>query len=319
MGVYFRTLLFCVMICSMTGCQLASRRQMEPIIVYVPEKKDIAFLPSAFSPLTQEEQQQEWGKQLILGDAFAKNLDLYRAITCYKSALVFLPQTLEGRRQQAEYNIILSYYLGLKYCDVIDAFESSSLINVNGSQFPSFDNLLMILYDSYLHAKQDEKAAAILTIIERCSPETADDLTLGELIKHAEFCQLDNKICSEDRKSIREALCIYQALAKSPEKARTLNAFLPGAGYWYIGQKKSALTSFLINALFIVASYELFSHGYPAAGVITSSLELGWYVGGINGAGIEAVEYNTRIYEGIMKKTMVENKLFPIFTFQTAF
>ena len=43
---------------------------------------------------------------------------------------------------------------------------------------------------------------------------------------------------------------IYTENWKSPTKARWLNGILPGAGYSYIGQKQTALTSFLINALF---------------------------------------------------------------------
>lgn len=310
--------LILITICS--SCQLCQEQKMEPVIVYTASKRDIINLPSDFPPLSPEEKKEEWGKQLTLGNHFARDLDLYRAITCYKSSLVFLPANNPSRHQQLEYDILLCYYLGNKYCDVIETFESSSLTQVTGNQFPCFDNLLIMLYDSYTRANQSAKAEAVFKIIDKCSPETALDLTLGDLLIKGELCEIEATITNGcDNEPIRQSLDLYYSLAKSPKKARTLNAILPGAGYWYVGQKRSAVTSFIINTLFIAAAYQFFQHGYPAAGIVTSSLELGWYAGGINGAGIEAQELNTRLYEGIVKCTMIENKMFPILTFQTAF
>jgi hypothetical protein len=111
----------------------------------------------------------------------------------------------------------------------------------------------------------------------------------------------------------------YEQFTKSPSKARTLNAILPGAGYAYVGQKRSAVTSFLINALFTAAAYQFFSRGYTAAGAITASLEMGWYFGGINGAGIEANEYNARIFEGVGRKMLTDHTCFPVLMFETSF
>ncbi len=111
----------------------------------------------------------------------------------------------------------------------------------------------------------------------------------------------------------------YCCKAKSVKKAQMLNAILPGAGYYYVGQKKSALTSFIINTLFTAAAYQLFDKGYFAGGLIVSSLELGWYLGGINGAGLEAKEYNQSIYNTMAKDTMAQNRLFPVLMFETTF
>jgi hypothetical protein len=118
---------------------------------------------------------------------------------------------------------------------------------------------------------------------------------------------------------LQEFLIEYSCNKKSVSKAQTLNAILPGAGYYYVGQKKSGLTSFIINALFIAATYQLFDHGYIAAGIITGSLECGWYFGGINGAGLAAKEYNEQLYQSLGKEFMIQNRLFPILTIQKGF
>ena len=94
---------------------------------------------------------------------------------------------------------------------------------------------------------------------------------------------------------------------------------LPGAGYYYVGQKKAALTAFVINSLFTAAAYQFFAKGYPAAGFITLSFEAGWYFGGINGAGLAAKEYNERLYEVKAKDFMLKERLFPLLTFETSF
>ena len=111
----------------------------------------------------------------------------------------------------------------------------------------------------------------------------------------------------------------YEKQKKSISRAQFLNAVCPGAGYLYIGQKKSALTALLINGLFIAAAYEFFHRGYTAAGIITSSFELGWYCGGIYGAGEEAKYYNERIYEKKVGTAMNSEGYFPIYMLKYTF
>ena len=77
------------------SCQPACQK-MEPTIICRLPTHRISTLPSAFPPLSSEERQQEWAKELLMGDAFAKECDFYRAITCYKRALILLPSCEES-------------------------------------------------------------------------------------------------------------------------------------------------------------------------------------------------------------------------------
>ena len=79
-------------------------------------------------------------------------------------------------------------------------------------------------------------------------------------------------------------------------------------GYLYLGQKKSALSSFLFNTLFIYTSYYFFKEGNIAAGIITSCFEFGWYLGSVYGAGESAKYYNERLYEKYAAPVMAQNK-----------
>lgn len=299
-----------------TGCQLTTC-QLEPHIVCTPPS-NLTRLPSAFSELSEEESKQEWAKELMIGDAFAREGDFYRAITAYKRAL-FFQHEYNQRRLQIEYDIILCYYLGNKYCEAIAAFERSCLTSVSPS-FPAFNQLLLMVYDCYLHEENEEKAASILETIQKFSPETGADLSIYENLMQGRVEEVQAEVeqhpCFE---AIQPELNNYYFYSKSPRKARLLNAFLPGAGYYYVGQSKTAVTAFLINALFILASYECFKNGYPAAGIITASLESGWYFGGINGAGIAAQEYNDRLYDDMSRKILNQHCFFPVLMFETSF
>lgn len=296
-----------------------STNKIEPIITYDPPQNTISTLPSAFPPLSPEELEQEWGKELLLGDVFAKEMDLYRAITCYKRARILLPKELVERRLQIDYDIILSYYLGKKYQDAINTFEESLLIQAN-QKFPAFSNLVVILHECYIKIGSEEKAMGLFNVIEKCSPDIARDINLSFVLEKGNIIEAQQIIEQHPNfENLQPSLDYYYQNIKSPSKARTLNAILPGAGYYYVGQKKSAVTSFLINALFAAAAYQFFHRGYIAAGAITASLEAGWYFGGINGAGLEAQEYNNRIYEGSIKNMMICNDLFPVLMFETAF
>lgn len=296
--------LFCS--CQPKNCSI------QPIINLVTSHRHIESLPSAFSPLKESELSENFGKEMQIAEAFAKEFDLYRAITGYKRALILIPKLKRERVLQIEYSIMECYYFGMKYSDVIETFEKSHLIDANPT-FPPFMQLLVILYDSYSNVGMIEKACKILQIIEKGNSEIAEKLKKYEVLKEADFSKMDWQGIHE------EFLMSYKLETKSVKKAGLLNAIFPGAGYYYIGQKKSAVTAFMVNSLFTAAAYQFFSRGYTAAGAITASFEAGWYFGGINGAELEAKEYNERLYEVKAKDFMVRERFFPVLTFQTAF
>ncbi|MDP1880230.1 MAG: tetratricopeptide repeat protein, partial [Parachlamydiaceae bacterium] len=110
---------------------------MEPTIFCPLHVECVTDLPSPFTPLSSDEKKEEWGKELMYGNAFAKEWDLYRAITCYKRGLFLIPDCAIQRKHQLEYGIILSYYLGNKYQDSLNQFEKGSLSHA-GPDFPAF-------------------------------------------------------------------------------------------------------------------------------------------------------------------------------------
>lgn len=296
-----------------TGCSVQTHL-MEPCIAYTPRQEYIHSLPSPFPPLDDEERLSSWGVEILVAQAFAKDLDLYRAVGCYRRALVLLQENNSLRKTQALYGIALCNFLGHRYQETIDAIQSTPLWHIHTSS-EAYANILLMLEESLWQVGQIEQAEHLLKVIESENKKTASDLhAFHSVTRCDELCDFFN--CYP---CLQTAMQNYEQLALSPGKARTLNALFPGAGYLYVGQTSSAFTSFVLNTLFIWAAWQFFDHGYWAAGTITLGFEAGWYFGGINGAGLAAEQWNGVHYELFAKEAIFKERLFPVFHLQYGF
>jgi len=309
---------FCllVILALLSSCNSRSY-DIDACVSLEPTEEYIQSLPSSFEPLTPKEQGTAWGRELFIANQFGPELDLYRAITGYKRALILIPEEEIKRRHQIEYDIFYSYFLAEKYCEAVDHFEKSHLAFVP-RDFPAYRDMLIMLYVAYDRAGNPYRRDAILQVIAEYDPDLAEDLQMSRFISTGDLCGVlsaDHRLAD----GYRMVFCQYDHQKLSVKKAQFYNAVLPGAGYLYTGQTRTALTAFILNAAFITASYELFLNGYPAAGAIVASLEFGWYFGGINGAGLSAKYYNDQLYNCYAKELMLEQNLFPILMLQKAF
>lgn len=307
-----RGLLLFLILC-LGGC-VPPVEEFSPSVIYTPQEKQIQKLPSPFPPLTKEELCTEWGKELYAGLHFANELDLYRAITAFKRGKIFLPSSQKQRRNQFDFHLMQCYYLGEMYADALQIFETSGLFTVDTS-FPAAKEMATIVYDCYQKTDQPEKAERIFSLVQQLNPEAAQKIKLGEAFLAGRLDELEESSNARVLSFVED----YRREAKSVGKARLYNALLPGAGYAYVGQKQTAITSFCINALFTTAAVFSFRNNNIPLGVILTSLEGGWYFGGINGAGLAAQKYNELYYAANGKEVMVCEKLFPILTWETSF
>lgn len=299
----------------MAGCHRVPDK-IEPQIDYAVQDRYLQNLPSPFAPLTEQEMGEPWGKEAMIGFAFAHQLDLYQAITAFKRAQILLPAKEKTRRLEFEYEILLCYYFGKKYDDVTYTFEHSDL-RFADQEFPAFRDLLLILYDSYMHLDKPERADQMRNLIRYYYPETEEKILVSTALVNADIDQLEP--LSSESPPVRTILDDYYKQKKSVSKAQWLSTVFPGAGYLYVGQRQSAATAFLLNGLFIGASYYFFHQGNIPAGIIFTSFEAGWYFGGIYGAGEEAKFYNERLYERIATPIMNREGLFPALMISHAF
>lgn len=302
------------------GCCRVSDR-IEPRVSYQIQERHFARLQSAFSPLTPEERASDWGREMTIAKALASDLDLYRAVSTYKRAEILANECDcdPMRVLEIQYDILLCYYLGNRYDEAVESLEKSKLATADKS-FPAYHDLLLTLFECYREMDDPEKEERVYELIEKTYPETAEELKVSRALRFGELasiCEINEHLPSPSY--LDPMLDCYDCQRKSVGKAQALNALIPGAGYLYIGQKKSAVTAFLLNGLFIAAAYQFFHRGHLAAGIITTGFEAGWYFGGIYGAGEEAKYYNERLYECNATRLLNEHRLFPVLMLRHAF
>ena len=291
--------------------------QINPRVSYEVQDEHFKNLKNPFPPLSGSDAASDWGREMIIAKAFADELDLYRAISTYKRAKILAPEA--SRKLEIEYEILLCYFLAKRYDEAIEAFDQSGLSRVD-KNFPAYHDLLLILYECYGELCLEEKQERILELLQKSYPETAEKVRVSRAIRTGNLSEIKEFAAGFPKDSyLDQMLNQYEMEKKSVATAQTLNALLPGAGYLYIGQKRSALTAFLLNGLFITAAVEFFLHDHIAAGIITSSFEAGWYFGGIYGAGEEAKYYNERVYEKNAGQVLNDKKLFPVLMIEYGF
>ena len=309
-------IIFSVSLFLLNGCYKVNEK-IKPSINYKVRAKYLKSLPSAFDPITENEKEKPWGQELFIASSFADELDLYRAVSTYKRAEFLIPKSYASKKLEMQYDTLLCYYLGKRYHSVIDSFERSNLSRTDRS-FKPFRDLLILVYQSYLEINQNEKAYKLLQVLKDNYPNVSEKLSISTALAKADMDTI-KLYASPKRKYLASMLNCYEKEKKSIGGAGFLNGICPGLGYLYLGQKKSALTAFLINGLFITAAVEFFLHQHVAAGIITASFEMGWYIGGIYGAAEEAKFFNERLYEKKASNIMNREKLFPILMLEYKF
>lgn len=286
---------------------------IEPKITLSIPQSAISDAPSPFP--TVEAPTADWEKELSIGRAFAKEGDYYRAITSFKRArfLLYGQGFHEKYLQEIEYDLFLSYYLARRYEQAIETFDGS--LRRIDTHFVAYKQLLCLLFDACVIEKRNRQAEAILGTIQKIDPTTAK-----KLLTYQHFMQGNRAaLVTSTDELIKDFVNTFTLEQKSVHQSEILNALLPGAGYLYVGQIQSAITSFFINALFIIATVEFFLKGQPAAGLIAGGFEVGWYVGGIRGAGLAAKEYNNALWSSLAKQTLIQTRGCPLFMIEYGF
>jgi putative membrane protein insertion efficiency factor len=160
-------------------------------------------------------------------------------------------------------------------------------------------NLAEILADCHVRAKQFENAGQIYSALIDSSKQhdhlsysrkfiltnTAD----GNYETAVDILDKNFIEVNEIKKQINR---VESAHFINPVNARML-AIIPGLGYLYSKQPKTALTAFLFNGMTIFATYDLLKRGQYGMGVLMTAMSMSFYIGNIYGSGRSAKKYNS--------------------------
>jgi hypothetical protein len=241
---------------------------IKPIIDFAIQDKYLQNLRPIFHPLSTEEKNMPWGVEYQIGLGFAKKLDLYQAMTSFKRADILIGDGNFQRKAELQYQIINSYYLGKRYHDVVNFFEESILASTDRN-FLAFQDLLIILFESYLKCDDADRAKWMLHTMAKFYPDLAKKLTLTHAISQANLFEMkqlsDLKETQEelakmkwDKEEFSIRLVSDEGEEETPadkDKMRQLEEYAEcqkctGEIYYaYLAKKKSPFVASTLNAL----------------------------------------------------------------------
>lgn len=264
---------------------------------------------SLVSP-TKLESNEVWFKEYKIGEAFAQQKEYLEAIHSFKRAHILAPKE-SLNALSLEYAIVLCYYHLKEYEKLIQYFETHSLLYAT-SDFLAYEDLLHMVHFSYAWLKDIQKADIIgkqLALVSEQDPKKVELISALFDHNYDQVTVLSNELTHSDwaTKLVRQ----FKEKQKSRVAAQWYNAILPGVGYYYLGQKKAALTAFLVNFFLIYGAIQVFRKKHYVLGAFVALFAFGWYAGGILGMDGATKEYNEIVYSTFANKVFYEHHLNP--------
>ena len=230
--------------------------------------------------------------------------DYYRAITEYQRYKFISPNSEQSAF--IDLKIALAYLEGKEYDTAFHALDT--IISQQDNSYSEIARLRLAggLYE----AEQYNNAITIMT------PAKQTDENRPEINIFLGLCQLNNGNPQQARSyftahqsdrwitpDLLDACNEYENLnQKKKWLAGTLSAIIPGSGQLYVKRPHDAAWAFLLNTVFLSATYYAFENDETVAGIFAASLEAVWYTGNIYNAANGAKKYNQHQHDIFIKQ-----------------
>jgi|GEM_PF-837376 len=244
--------------------------------------------------------------------------EYYRAITEYRRVLYDYPDSTQ--KLSLLRNIGRCYLQGQDYEGYIRFFKLNNQLFKTNSEIPA--EMELYLSQSYYHLKNYRQAISVLEwsrIQATDSIFNARQLCLGVAyarlfdwhtsIKKMEFIQPKSPL----KVTAQRLSLSWQNYPKLPYRnpmwAATFSAIIPGAGYLYADQRRTAVTALLVNGFLAWAIRDAIhekQYGLTAAAIFFG---VGWYVGNIKGSLEAAKNFNSYIRHQFINKLLEKEQL----------
>lgn len=267
------------------------------------------------------DQQFEYAQKLFSDDNFLE------AACEYRRFIHFFPD--DSRKDQAMFQIGMSYFKNGQYEDAIEAFmllteDSSSNKGIKtefSEDHPAVQAYFMISETYMLQKESGQAVASLRNLLMLTENKDIQDkafykvgwifLETGAWEKAGFFF---SKISPENKEKYnldklnKELNKADNIALKNPSIAGSLS-IIPGAGFLYCNRYRDALSAFVLNTGLMLAAYKAFDNDNPALGSIISLIEIGFYTGNIYGAVSSAHKFNRntkkRFFERLKENTKV--------------
>jgi tetratricopeptide (TPR) repeat protein len=186
-------------------------------------------------------------------------------------------------RAEMELYLGKSYYYLKQYQKVITTLEWSNVSSNN--RF--FDERQFLLGISYARIFDWQAAVQKMQLIRQDSPRKITAENFSNSLK--DFSDLPKK---------------------SPIWAGTFSAIIPGAGYFYCNRKRTGITSFIVNGLFIWIIRDAIVQKQYGIATAAGFFGIGWYIGNIKGSIDAANIYNTNIRNEFIDRSLEKENLY---------
>lgn len=224
----------------------------------------------------------------------------------YQGALYEIDKTIFGLKGNGLtnadlYACKLKCFEGLKrYADGIDAFERlfPKTVTNNYCTLFSVARLYNLMGNDESSITYYEKAASIYSAEQSMAHPYSE---LGKLYAKqkryddAKTAFKDKLALDDNYEAYNSSIGVIENMKSFKNKSKPVAmvlSILPGGGYFYTKQPKSAITALLLNGILGYASYTSFKSKNYGVGAILSVMSLSFYLGNIVGAGNSAIKYN---------------------------
>lgn len=233
--------------------------------------------------------------------------DYGRAITEYRRLLSYYPDS--SHQQQALKAIVECYYGLGEYLTAAHWGQGILAKKVDGVEA---DELRYRIGLSYFRVGNYRLARERFTqVVDSAQADIQEKSSLLQGLAYGHenrwdeaataFAQVPSNSMFANHAQACEKLSLAgkQLHQKNPALAGVL-AIIPGLGYLYDGYKQTALSSLIVNSLFIAGTYEAFRQDNESLGAMMAVLSFGWYTGNIYGSVVSAQRKNLRLRDDLL-------------------
>ncbi len=267
------------------------------------QKTDISVQISSDDSLTED------SRLFHFAETLQSEGDYDRAITEYRRLLFYFPNS--RFQKQALKSLFHCYYKAKQYLiaihwgqDILSKdvglTDESELKFFIGASYFKLDNFPLARNYFAEAATRDNGVIKEKSILSQ-GLSYAKEASWEDAEKSFAGISLDSKFSDNARKCRKLCQEGKKLGLRNPTTAGVL-AIIPGLGYLYDGYKQSALSSFIVNGLFIWSTFEAFRKDNQGVGIMLGILSFGWYAGNIYGSVISAQRRNIKLRNDLLLK-----------------